>query len=104
MPVDGVFREIKFSSQLIKGLSLFNGETRRENVALDKSFIKGLLIGICTINTIRKEKNIHKDILAFIRELFLIRIENHDEDGLRYRSLNGLVRVACGEIRANNFQ
>lgn len=102
--VDGVFQEIKLSAQLMNGLILFNGTPRRENVALDKSFIKGLLIGVCTINVIRKEKNIHKDILAFIRELYMLRIENNDDNGSRYQSFNDLVNVSCMEIRANNFQ
>lgn len=103
MEIDGVFKEIQISAQLIKGLTLFNQAPRRQNIFLDKSFIKGLLIGICTLDGIRNATVINKDILSFIRELFLIRIGGNDKDGSRYLSFNDLVRVSCMEIRANNF-
>lgn len=85
---------------LVKGLTFLNEAAHRDNVAFDKPFIKALLIGICTSQKIKKDgyEGIHGDLLKFIRELFIIRIESHDADGNRYLALNSLVVASCNEI------
>lgn len=98
-----MFKEVKFSAQLINGLTMFNQPALRQNVAYDKPFIKALIIGICTVQSIQNEECIHKDFIKFVRELFLIRIEDGDENGTRYLSFNKLLDVSCIEIRNNNF-
>lgn len=103
--IDGVFKEIKFSAQLVNGLCLFNQPTNRQKVSFDKPFIKALLIGICTLQTLKLkgEEGIHKDVEKFIRELFLIRIENNDHDGQRFLSFKTLIHASCTEILNGNF-
>lgn len=65
--IGGVFEKIGFSGGLVRGLMEFNAPGLREDRSLDKCFIKGLLIGICTMKSIRENENIHKDIMKFIK-------------------------------------
>lgn len=66
--VDGVFKEIVFSAQLMNGLFALNQPALRKNPVMDKCFIKALIIGICTIRAIRDDAiAINKDILAFMK-------------------------------------
>lgn len=65
--IDGVFKEIKFSATLVNCLKLCNGFGLRENVAEDKLFIKGLIISICTTDTIKSGADINKDLLKFFK-------------------------------------
>lgn len=103
--IDDVFKEIELSAQLVNGLCLLNQPTNRQNITFDKSFVKALIISICTLQAIKTsgEEAIHKDVLKFIRELFLIRIRESDHDGQRYSTFQQLITTSCAEIVESNF-
>lgn len=101
--VGQTYTEIKLSAQLLKGLSMFNQPNFRKNAAFDKSFVKSLLIGIFTVQAIRNGEKIHADLIKFIREIFIIRIKNDDENGSRYLAFNNMINVSIMEIKNNNF-
>lgn len=50
---DGVFKEISISTKAVEGLISLNQPGRRENEAKDKSFLKALLISVCSLKTIQ---------------------------------------------------
>lgn len=65
--IDGVFKEVKFCVSLVNGLTALNAPGNRENIAYDKRFIKGLIIGICSTKEIMKGTPINKDLLKFFK-------------------------------------
>lgn len=65
--IDNAFEEVKMASKLVNGLYRLNDLEKRKNRALDKAFIKALIIGLCTIKAIQNGDQIHKDRLIFIK-------------------------------------
>lgn len=71
--VDGNHREISIAAKVIEGLSCYNQPGQRENKAKDKSFVKALLISVCSIKLIRvlkSNQNPPKGMINFIRGYF----------------------------------
>lgn len=120
-------QEVTLASRVISGLLWLNEPNRRENTEYDKTFIKALLIGICTLKTIQnlsENQRIPKGVLAFIKgkqvninfiyklkfhifmnifvDLFINRIG--DENGTRYLKYNDLVIEACNDIKVGKFK
>lgn len=69
--VDDHFTEMKMPALLVEGLLHLNGTENRKNANMDKTFIKALIIGICTIKAIQNNCQIHKDLLIFMKGIFL---------------------------------
>lgn len=97
---------------------------------MDKTFIKALVIGLCTLKAIENGDEINKDLLVFIKgelknpiilknnyyygftyfkffffiaEIFSMRISDADSDGARYLSFPTLVNDAIKEIREKKY-
>lgn len=104
MKIDGRFKDVTMAAVLVKLLRRANDTENRKKAGLDRGFLKALIIGLCTAKSIEKGEQIHKDILIFIKELFLIRIEGEDADGSRYKLFQSLVSKACDEIRVKNYK
>lgn len=75
--IDDKYVEIKMASLLVRCLMTFNDGENRLNADMDKAFIKGLVIGFCTIRAIENGDNVHKDLLIFIRGSY--RFCDHNE-------------------------
>lgn len=72
--IDGKSREIRLAARVIDGLLLLNQSNRREDVSRDKSFIKALLISICSLKTIQnleENERLNKSMLAFIKGKYI---------------------------------
>lgn len=52
---------------LVKVLRSLNDETNRKNADLDKSFVKGLVIGFFTIKAVQNNEQMHKDLYIFMK-------------------------------------
>lgn len=65
--IGGRFHEVKMCSKLVDTLRILNETDNRKNAGFDMPFVKGLLIGFCTANSIQKRESIHKDLLVFIK-------------------------------------
>lgn len=59
VPKDDGFEEIKLSGQAAEGLVKMNSEKRNET--FDLRFIKGMLIGFCTVKKVKDFKS-YKDL------------------------------------------
>lgn len=64
--VERTFKEVLLSARLVNGCSNLN-QTRRNDSTADKIFLKGLLIGICTVKRIKSSPTFDEGILDFIK-------------------------------------
>lgn len=71
LKIDGQYKELKMAALLVKGLLELNKDENRDNANLDKSFIKALMIGVCTLKKIENGDAIKKDLLIFIKGYYL---------------------------------
>ena len=60
------FKEVLLSARLVNGCCNLN-QTRRNDITADKIFLKGLLIGICTVKRIKSSTTFDEGILEFIK-------------------------------------
>lgn len=65
--VGRTYKEVLLSARLVNGLSNVNQTPRRNDVNLDKVFLKGLIIGICTVKGINTSPTFDEGILDFIK-------------------------------------
>lgn len=68
--IDDQFKEIKMASLLVNGLKILNDGENRKQPGLDKTFVKALIIGLCTQKAIENGEQIHKDLLIFMKGLY----------------------------------
>lgn len=59
--------EIQLAAIVVNGLKRFNEGESRNNVLLDKAFIKALLIGLVGIKRLKSAEPIQKGVLNFIK-------------------------------------
>lgn len=83
---------------IVDGLKQLNTQPKRDDISLDKNFIKLLLIGLVGVKVI-KGQGVEKIIKKFVKELFQIRVETNVE---RMHSFEVLVHEATEEI--NRFK
>lgn len=57
---------VKFKDSLIDFLIRLNTE-RRNDLASDKTFVKGLLIAVFSVQKIKEQQNLQTDLLGFIK-------------------------------------
>lgn len=109
---------IKLKKTLVDFLVQLN-INRRDDSAVDKAFVKGLVIAVFTVQKIKKNEHLNPDLIEFIKgkfmefqiqntkiyvygflcvftDLFLFRVGSNDN---RISSFDGMFREACGEIR-----
>lgn len=65
--IGDTFKEVKMASVLVNGLQMFNENENRKKSEFDKSFVKALIIGLCTKKSIENGEEINKDLLIFIK-------------------------------------
>lgn len=120
--IDGSYTEVSLAASFVMYLKAVNSPMNRENSDLDKPFIKALLVGLCSIKTIKSTSEIDKGYIAFIKgkelasafhyfiisihqhillilELFAIRVDGFDITGERYLSFKDKLDTVCQEIR-----
>lgn len=54
---DDCYEVIQLSKRPVDGLITLNTGKKRDNVRIDKYFLKGLLIGVCTLNGIKDNES-----------------------------------------------
>lgn len=67
---DGGFKEISISAKAVQGLISLNQPGRRENETKDKSFLKALLISVCSLKKIQclqPNQQPEKEMVNFIK-------------------------------------
>lgn len=120
---NGEFKEVKISTRAINVLLKLNNE-KRNDVSADRTFIKSLLIAVCSIKAIQQNIRIEDGIMEFMNgnflfslmflmksiiygiydaDLFIIRVSGDDADGSRLAAYEVLINRSCDEIRQNNF-
>lgn len=68
MKIGGEFKEMKMAAILVKVLLTLNGdEKNRANADLDLAFVKGMIIGLCSVKPIQNKEPIHKDLQIFMK-------------------------------------
>lgn len=72
--IDGNFEEVKMPARLVKGLMRLNQPGTREIVDLDKTYVKALVIALFTVKAIKDGLEMKKDMLKFMKGLFLEKI------------------------------
>lgn len=82
---------------IVDGLKQLNTQPKRDDISLDKNFIKLLLIGLVGVKVIKGQGV--KIIKKFVKELFQIWVETNVE---RMHSFEVLVHEATEEI--NRFK
>lgn len=98
------FEEVQLKSAAVDGLIKMNKKKREKQ--FDLVYLKALLIGFCTLKTIKDEKStfdfLGKDgMLDLLKELFEWRVQ---KDGHRMCAYDNLFKTAISEIRNNNFK
>lgn len=71
--VNGENHEVKIAAKVVNGLIALNQPGRRENIDKDNSFIKALLIAVCSLNrikTLQANENLPKGMKNFIKGEF----------------------------------
>lgn len=84
--IGGIFKEISISAKAVDGLIVLNQPGRRENGKKDKSFLKALLISVCSLKTIqclRTNQKPAKEMISFIKgtyrsfcDIYALRFKN----------------------------
>lgn len=125
--IGGQFKELELAVKVVNALLRLNNAENRMSVAMDKAFIKSLIIGLCGAKQIEGGEIIHKDLRIFIKgsnsnevfkkshilssiclfllisELFSIRILDLDVDGHRFLSFPKLMTEATDEVRYRKY-
>lgn len=52
---------------LVKVLQRLNDGKNRKTAAMDKAFVKAMVIGLCHVKAIEKNEPIHKDMYIFLK-------------------------------------
>lgn len=86
---------VKLNKVLVDFLTKLNVD-RRKDSSVDKTFVKGLIIAAFTVQKVKTNDILNQDLMEFIHDLFLSRVEN-DEN--RISSFVRLTNAACHEIR-----
>ncbi|XP_031635606.1 uncharacterized protein LOC116348676 [Contarinia nasturtii] len=95
--IDDKFEEVKLKGSVANWLCSLN-EKKRNDQSLDKYFIKALLIAVFSIKNIKGDDELHADLMAFIKELFVVRAGEEDQE--RVESFDDLVLAAVRELRS----
>lgn len=69
--IDGQYQEVKMAALLVNGLLHLNKMENRGNANFDKTFIKALIIGLCTLKNVESSEPLKKDLLIFIKGIFI---------------------------------
>ncbi|XP_031638193.1 uncharacterized protein LOC116350529 [Contarinia nasturtii] len=101
--LQGKMTQIQLSARAVNGLIKFNTE-RRNDVGIDKKFLKALLIGICTLKRIKESVSmfdIDNAFLGLVKDMFAFSVADDENNGQRLASFEQLVEQICTEIRNN---
>lgn len=98
------FEEVRLKSTAVDGLIKMNKKKREKQ--FDLVYLKALLIGFCTLKTIKDEKSSSDflgkvGMLDLLKDLFEWRVQ---KDGNRMCAYDNLFNTAISEIRNNNFK
>lgn len=100
-------QEITIAGTVVECLISLN-QKHREDKSKDRTFIKGLLLSTFTLKAIENlaENQLPpKEVLAFIKDLFIIRIGEHDDaKGSRYLDFQNIIDLSVKEIRIKNYK
>lgn len=64
--VENGFKEVKLKGRVVKFLLGLNTE-RRDDVAIDKAFIKALVISVFSVSTIKANGMLQSELVDFMR-------------------------------------
>lgn len=99
VPIGDNFKEIGLSAKVVDGLIKIN--KCKPNEKYDCGFLKGLLIGFCSIPKIQQNEHIDDAALSLIRDLFEWRVGQNEH---RLNRFDQLLIAAINGIKNNNFK
>lgn len=88
------------SAKAVIGLTKLNAE-KRTNKNVDKTFLKALVIAVCTLKRFKESPNslFNDGEVEFIKDLFEFRVSSDDSNGNRLASFGKMIDKVCEEIR-----